>query len=252
MAITTEVNRTAELVTDGSETDFDFSMLVYDESHVDVYFKATGGSFALLTLNSDYGVIFTEYGGTVSTSGFTAPLVAGTILIIRHIPDTQQASWLYLDGHSEVQHQNDFDRAVIRILQLLEQISRAPQFAIHSSTKDIVFPEPVANQFIGWNSAGDDLENKPASGESAPLVQDFNDLDDVSVGSPTVGDMVQWNGSAWVKVSDISVSSIELVKPGNVPGSNGNTRRRIAGAYEIFERRTGGAWVVTGRKIQIA
>ncbi|KKN77573.1 hypothetical protein LCGC14_0358480 [marine sediment metagenome] len=252
MTVASETNRTAELTTDGIVEDFDFDLLIFNETEVEVYFKATGGLYAQLTLNSDYGVIFTKYGGTVSTDGFTAPLVAGTLLIIRHIPDTQQTKWLNLDSHSETQHQDDFDRAVIRILQLLEQLARSPKFPIHSSTTGIVFPEPAANQFIGWDSAGKDLENKPASGESAPLVQNFNDLNDVAVGSPTIGDMVQWNGSAWVKVSNISVASIELVKPGNVPGSNGNTRRRIAGAYEIFERRTGDAWVVTGKKIQIA
>ncbi len=243
MAITTEANRTAELVTDGSETDYGFDMLIYDESHVDVYFRATGGSFALLTLNTDYGVIFTEYGGTVSTSGFTAPLVAGTLLIVRHIPDTQQSNYLYLDSHSEIQHQDDFDRAVIRILQLLEQIERAPQFAIHSPTTGIAFPEPVANQLIGWNGGGADLEKKTPAGEVPPTVTNFGDLGDVDVDAPTIGDMVQWDGVSWKKVDTIAVSRVELVKAGNVPGSNGNFSFIISGDAVVVEARVAGAWV---------
>ncbi len=252
MAVATELNRTSELTTDEIIVDFDFDMLIYNESEVDVYFAATGGSYALLTLNTDYGVVFTEFGGTVSTSGFTAPLVAGTLLIVRHIPDTNETSWLYNDKHSETQHQDDFDRAVIRVLQLLEQIERAPQFAIHSQTTDITFPEPLANQFIGWDSTGENLENKPASGESAPLVQDFNDLDDVAVGSPTVGDMVQWDGSSWKKIASASLSYFELIKTGNVPGSNGNCRFIISGSELIIETRTGDAWVPTGWEHTIA
>ncbi len=251
MAVVTEENR-VELTTDEVVVEFDFDMLIYDESELLVYFKATGGSYAQLTLNTDYGVVFTEFGGTVSTSGFTAPLVAGTILIIRHIPDTNQTNWLYNDKHAETQHQNDFDKAVIRILQLLEQLERAPQFAIHSSTTGIRFPEPVANQIIGWDGAGTNLENKtPGTGGGSEVVN-FDDLEDVDVDDPTIGDMVQWDGSSWKKVSNISVASIELVKPGNVPGSNGNSRRRIVGDYEIFERRTAGVWVTTGRRVKIA
>lgn len=249
MSITTENNRTAELVTDGSETEFDFSMLIHDESEVSVYFKATGGSYAQLTLNSDYGVTYTEYGGTVSTDGYTAPLAAGTLLIIRHIDITQQSNYVYNDIHTGQRHQDDFDRTVMRDLQIQELIKRAVKFAIHSSTKDIAFPEPEANKYVGWDSAGAALTNKTP--DALGLTAALNDLSDVDVGSPTIGDMVQWDGSSWKKVSNISVASIELVKPGNVPGSNGNSRKRIVGDYEIYEKRTGGAWVATGRKTKL-
>ena len=252
MAITTELNRTPELVTDGAETGFDFSMHIDNASELQVYFKATGESYARLTLNTDYGVVFTELGGTVSTNGFTSPLVAGTLVIIRRPDFTMLTNWLYLDSHSEVQHQDDFDRTVMRDLWLQELLERTPKFKITSTTTGVEFPEPVANQFIGWDAAGTDLENKPASGESAPLVQNFNDLADVSVSSPTTGDMVQWNGSAWVKVSSASLGYFEIVKSGNTPGDNGNCRFIISGNKLIIETRTGGAWVGTGWKHTIA
>ena len=162
MTVATETNRTAELTTDGVVEDFDFDMLIHATSEVQVWYEATGGAYTQLTLETDYGVVFTEDGGTVSTNGYTAPLAAGKLLIIRHIPGTMETNWLYLDNHSEGQHQSDFDRSVMRYLQLLEQIERAVKFAITSDTKDITFPEPVANQMIGWDAAGTGLENKPA------------------------------------------------------------------------------------------
>lgn len=160
MSITSEANRTAELATDGVETEFDFSLLIHAESELEVYYKATGGSYSQLTLNTHYTVEFTASGGTVTTIGGSSPYAAGSILIIRHLPITQLTNWLYNDNHTEQTHQDDFDRAVMRDLQIQEQLDRAVGFAIHSSTKDIEFPEPLADAHIGWNSAGDDLENK--------------------------------------------------------------------------------------------
>ena len=160
MTVRTENNRIEELTTDGVVEEFDFDMLIHDASEVQVWHKVTGGEYTQLTLESDYGVVFTEDGGTVSTNGYTAPLVAGSLLVIRHIELTQQTNWLYLDNHSEQQHQDDYDRSSMRDIQLQEQIDRAVKFATYSSTVDIEFPEPVANQLIGWNAAGTGLENK--------------------------------------------------------------------------------------------
>lgn len=210
MAITTEVNRTAELTCDGIETDFDFSMLIYLASELQVFYKPTGDNYSQLTLNTDYGVVFTEDGGTVSTNGYTAPLAAGTILIIRHLALTQQTNWLYNDNHTEQTHQDDFDRAVMRDLQIQEQLDRCSKFATFSSTTGVILPEPVANQFLGWNAAGDDLENKtPAA--AAGLAIAFDDLTDADVGVPVAGDIVRWTGAVWEKHADSNYLSAQTI-----------------------------------------
>jgi hypothetical protein len=159
MSVLSEANRTAELTTDGVETDFDFSMLIHAESELLVFYKATGGSYSQLTLNTHYTVEFGEAGGTITTIGGSSPYAAGSIVIIRHLPITQQTNWLYNDNHTEQTHQDDFDRAVMRDLQIQEELDRSPKFPVHSSTKDITFPEPAAGESIRWNSAGDDLIN---------------------------------------------------------------------------------------------
>ena len=160
MSITTEANRTDELTTDGVETEFDFDLLIHADSEIEVYYEVSGGSYTQLVLDTDYTVVFTEDGGTVTTIGGSSPFAAGKLLIIRHLPITQQTRWIYNDNHTGPQHEDDFDRAVMRDLQIQEQLDRAVGFAITSDTKDIEFPEPLSDNIIGWNTAADALENK--------------------------------------------------------------------------------------------
>ncbi len=188
MSITTEINRTAELTTDGVETEFDFSLLIHADTELEVYYEVTGGSYTQLTLGTDYTVVFTESGGMVTTIGGSSPYAAGKILIIRHIELTQQTNWLYNDNHSEQQHQDDFDRSVMRDLQIQEELDRSPKFPTYSETVDITFPEPEANALIGWNAAGTDLENK----------DDITGLVSLPV---TDGNFIVGDGTTWVAES---------------------------------------------------
>lgn len=194
MSVTSETNRTAELTTNGVVEEFDFDMLIHDESEVQVRYKPTGGTYGLLILNTDYGVVYTENGGTVSTNGYIIPLAAGKLLIIRHLPITQQTNWLYNDVHAEQQHQDDFDRSVMRDLQIQEQLNRCVGFAIHSSTSGIEFPEPEADNIIGWNAAGTALENKT-----------IVSITDMPILPPADGNFVVGDGTNWIVESGATV-----------------------------------------------
>lgn len=206
MAIGTEKNRMTGFTTDGVVEEFDFDLLIHVDTELQVWWKATGGNYALLTLNSDYGIAFNEQGGTVSTSGHTAPLAAGTLLIIRHIELTQQTNWHYNDAHTSGQHQNDFDRSAMRDLQQQEELDRSPKFAIHSGTTGITFPEPAANMILGWNAGGTGLANiSPAT--LAVLIADkiiagsipnvLTDLTDITITAPVSGDLLRYDGAMW-------------------------------------------------------
>lgn len=201
MSITTEDNRTEELVTDGVETEFDFSMLIHADTEVQVWYEVTDGNYTQLILDTHYTVVFTEDGGTITTIGGSSPYAAGKILIIRHLSITQLTNWLYNDNHTEQTHQDDFDRSVMRDLQIQEQLDRCVGFAIHSGTSNIEFPEPDANKFVAWNAAGDGLENKTAA-EGGAVVTEFDDLSDVDVEAPAAGDIARWTGAVWAKYPD--------------------------------------------------
>lgn len=207
MAITSETNRTAELVTDGVETDFDFSMLVHAKSEIEVYYQPDDGRYNLLALDTNYGVVFTDDGGTVSTDGYSAPLAAGKLLIIRHLELTQQTNWLYNDAHTEQTHQDDFDRSCIRDIQQQEELDRCPKFLTHSAIKDITFPEPAADMVLGWNAGGTDLANISPSALAVLIAEDIiagevpeylTDLTDVTITAPVSGDLLRYDGSMWL------------------------------------------------------
>lgn len=184
MSITSEINRSAEFTTDGIETDFDFDLLIHADTEIQVWYQVTGGDYVQLTLDTHYTVVFTEDGGTVTTIGGDSPYAAGKILIIRHLPITQLTNWLYNDNHTGQTHQDDFDRSVMRDLQIQEQLDRCLGFAIHSGTFGIEFPEPVADNLIGWNAAGDALENK----DDVTGLMSLPPAD----GNFTVGDGTEW------------------------------------------------------------
>ena len=261
MSITTETNRTAELTTDGAETDFDFSLLIHDESELQVLYKVTDGSYSQLTLNTDYGVVFTEYGGTVSTNGYIAPLAAGTLLIIRHIALTQQTNWLYNDNHSGTQHQDDFDRSVMRDLQMQEELDRCPKFLLSSSTTGIGFPEPDANQIIGWNAAGTNLTNISPAALAVLIAEDIiagevptelTDLTDVTIDVPVAGNVLRYDGGQWTNYPDnnylpaqtIGIADNNLLEVDGTPNSGeyarftangleGRTEGEFKGDYSV-------------------
>ena len=229
MSITSEKNRMAAYTTDAVETEFDFDFLIHAASEVQVWHKETGLNYYRLTLNTHYGVVFTEAGGTVSTDGFRAPLIAGTLLIIRHIDITQETNWIFNDNHTGPQHEDDFDRSVMRDLQQQEEIDRSPKFLSTSGTTEITMPEPEAASFITWNTDADDLTNTTISEIAS------------EVASVLEGTEVPVIGSA----------GLEMTKPGNVAGDNGNWLLAIdSSGHFIWKHRESGIWKKRGPRIR--
>ena len=261
MAITTETNRTDELTTDGVETDFDFALLIHDESWLQVKYKAdAGGDYTDLVLDTDYGVVFTESGGTVSTEGYRVPLADGKLLIIRRPPLTEKTNWLYNDNHTEQTHQNDFDHRSMCDIWLLEQLDRCPKFPIHSDTVDITFPEPVANEIIGWNAGGTDLTNMSISaiavlvsaeiiaGDVPENLDDLADVDAVQVN----GNFIVADGTNWVSESGATARTSLGLGTGDSPrfariGIGIAPSLETCRIYEEFDHITSGRWGITSR-----
>lgn len=227
MTVTSEKNQMAAFTTNGVVDGFDFDLEIYSESEIEVWYEPDGGNYYQLILNTDYGVVFGDGSGTVSTDGYRAPLLAGKLLLMRHLDILSETNWFNNDSHSETQHQTDFDRGCMIDLQQQEEIDRSPKFAKTSSTKNITVPEPLADQLISWNGDGDDLKNITLA-ELATYVASL--LSGYSV--PT-----------------IPATGAELLKPGNVAGDNGNWLLVVDASGDIkLRHKESGIWVDRGFK----
>jgi AAA15 family ATPase/GTPase len=221
MSVTTEKNRMEAYTTNGVVTDFDFDLEIYEESEIEVWYRETGDTYSQLTLNTDYGVTFGDGAGTVTTEGFRAPLPDGHLLLIRHLDILQETNWFNNDSHSEDQHQTDFDRCIMIDLQQQEELDRCPKFLKSSDTKNITFPEPAAVNLIGWNEAGDDLQNMTFAILVSYIASILNHYE-----VPVIGE-----------------SGMELLKPGNEAGDDGNWLIVVDSSGNlIFKQKVSGIW----------
>jgi hypothetical protein len=121
--------------------------------------RATDVLSADLTLDVDYTVEISETteGGTVTFA--VAPLATEDSFIRRSIPLTQGADVPTNNIFREVQIENALDRIVMMAQELQEQMDRVA-VSNPTSTVDLIFPAPAADNIIAWNAAGDALENK--------------------------------------------------------------------------------------------
>ena len=156
MTVTNETNK-VRLVANGSATDFDFDFKIFADTDLSVYtiVRATDVE-TLKTINVDYTVSFDEdvEGGTVT---FTSP-PADTldVFILREYPLTQPTDLPTEGSFREDQVEDEFDRIMMIIQQLQEQIDRAAlvdQFS-GSSASVPTFPNADTGKALKWAADG--------------------------------------------------------------------------------------------------
>ena len=152
---------------DNINSTFTFSFPVYTSSDLVVSIKDTSTDvITTLTISSGYTVSLTiipgtdTYNGSVTLLAPYSPLAVGLQIIIQRVLPLTQLTVLADNEATPAQTYEDvFDKAVMLIQQLQEQVSRAILLDI-TNTTGYTFPSPTANYIIGWNAAGTALENK--------------------------------------------------------------------------------------------
>lgn len=224
MTVTAEKNRMAAYATDGVVVEFDFDFEIYDESEIEVWYRPTDDIYTQMTLNTHYGVTFGDGAGTITTDGYDAPFPTGHLLLIRHLDILSETNWFNNDSHSETQHQSDFDRNCMIDLQQQDEIDRSPKFTKTSSTKDVTVPEPEAGKVLGWNDDADDLRNIPFAEIATYLAGILGSYD----------------------VATVAATGLELLKPGNVAGDDGNWLIVVDASGNLITRvKDSGVWKTT-------
>lgn len=144
----------------GSVTAFSFPFKIFSASELEVYkVNKTTQVATLQTLTTHYTVsinTITE-GGTVTF--VTAPTSNEEAFIRRVLARTQLTDIPNVGSLRETQLENQFDREVMILQELEEELSRTVKLPTTSALDSIEFPEPEADKVLAWNDTEDGLEN---------------------------------------------------------------------------------------------
>jgi len=150
-----------QVAASGTEDEFDFTFKVFNASELEVALVDQTTLVATAqTLGSDYTVALNTStpGGTVTF--LSAPADTNDVSIRRAMPVTQTADIPAGGLFREVQIENALDKTVMILQDHDEQLDRAVLQSPYVTAVSVVFPEPVADNVIGWDAAGTQLENK--------------------------------------------------------------------------------------------
>lgn len=217
----------------GVTVNFAFTWNLLVESYLRVYLENKDTGVQTLQVNgSDYTVVWTESGGTVTFS--TAPTSQYYVIIARVIPLKQQTPYTTSKGFEADVVEDSFDLNTAQIQQVSEAVERCPKIPLGSS-QSINFPLPEDTKLIGWN--GTNLTNfaltaitaiesditlvsgdagkvvKVKSSEDGYEVESLDDSLDRMTGAPSANDFIYHNGTSWGKKSITEIMPSGVIFP---------------------------------------
>lgn len=160
------------IAADGSTTSFAYPFKILDQTHLSV---AVDGVEQVL--NVDYTVtgVGDENGGTVEF--FTAPSNGLDVDMVRDMPLERTTNYEELGAFRPDEVDADFDRiwlAMQQVKALFETTQgNALLLPLVATLASNHLPEPEANSFLGWNSAGDEIVNKIAVDLTGVVISAF-------------------------------------------------------------------------------
>ncbi|MFA7463239.1 MAG: hypothetical protein WCY59_08870, partial [Anaerovoracaceae bacterium] len=143
-------------------TTYAFTFGIGATSEIQVILTSSSGAETVLTETTHYTVSATnrDYssGGVVTTT--TAYAAPNKITILRNVPLTQDSD--FVEGMPTLYEtfESGLDKLTRIAQQQQEELSRSAKLA-KSSSASAALPNPVANNYIGWNAAATGFENKP-------------------------------------------------------------------------------------------
>lgn len=162
MTITTNPSRD-EYTSTAGQTVFNYTFKIYANTDLNVYVTPSGQYPDDSTdLTTDYvvdpGTIGDEAGGFIT---FNSPLNAGdAVTIVSAIPYDRTVDYQNNGDFLPTTVNNDNDRQVSQIKQILEQTGRTLQFQESlQGASTLSLPDPVSQQFMRWKTDLTGLEN---------------------------------------------------------------------------------------------
>lgn len=166
MTVPTTARRAGPFNGNGVATSFPFTFKVFSDVDIAVVKTSTANVDATLVLGADYSVTLNPDqdatpGGTITYPISGSPLALGEKLSVVGATDYDQQLDLSGGGKFDpVVIENALDRQEFQIQQLVEKTDRALTVSVATDTAvDTALPVPESNMLIGWNAAGDGLQN---------------------------------------------------------------------------------------------
>lgn len=162
MTVPATTRRAGPFNGNGSTTVFPFDFRVFAAADVQVTLADDAGVETVQVVSTDYTITVnadqdSDPGGEVTM--LTAP-ATGETLVVTGAVDYNQTLDLPAGGNfSPRAVENAFDRTVIQIQQLAEQLGRSLTLPATAAGADTELPAPEANKVIGWNSDATALAN---------------------------------------------------------------------------------------------
>ena len=148
----------------GAQTTWPFTFKVFAATDIAVTIADSLGVETALVYGVDFNVTLnanqeTSPGGTVTypISGAALP-VGKRLVIFGNLPYDQPLDLPSGGNFSPLALENQLDRLTMQSQQLRERVGRALQVSVTTSA-DVGLPAPSANELIGWDSTGSNLQN---------------------------------------------------------------------------------------------
>jgi len=211
----------------GAQTSWPFTFKVFAASDIAVTIANSLGVETALVLNTDYSVSVnanqdTSPGGTVTYPLSGSPLPVGSKLtIIGNLPYDQPLDLPSGGNFSPLALENELDRLAMQIQQLRELATRMLQLPVTSTTTNVTLPLPSANELIGWDSTGSNLQNVPISDLSTAIAYS-NFRYDTFAGDGTTTSFALTEDPAVIGNLDVSISGVVQIPAADYLLVNGN------------------------------
>jgi len=155
-AMVNEVTARDEYVGNGSTTAFTYSFRILTTADIQVLSDGV-----VQTLTTDYTVSGAGDSGGGTVTYVTAPASAVAVTLIRLQKIEQQTDYITnqtFASRAEI-IEKDLDKAIMGLQQQDERLNRALSLTVQSTKTAITMPDPVAGQFLKWNTALSGLDN---------------------------------------------------------------------------------------------
>ncbi len=172
---------------------------------------ASNGTQTTLVLNTDYTVsgAGVPAGGAITCTA--APGASDTLVIFRDPAATQLTDYQPNDPFPAETHERALDKLTMLAQRLRNLIDRSFRLSDgDTSTASTTLPSPASNQLIGWNGAGNGLQNVPLSSLATAVA--FGTMRyQTFLGNGTTTSFALTNDPATIANLDVSVGGVVQV-----------------------------------------